>query len=209
MALAAVAEDGDLAVEEVEVAFAMDRCHEFSLDVVSGGRAGAVGRLRAGPAEPDPPGADELLEAVRADELLERVELLGMADDLEHDRVCPEVGDPRVERLRERDELAAALGAGAATLRSASSRSTASSGSSSLTRRTFTSLCICFSICSSGCCSQSTRSVMRETSCRSVGPTARLSMLKPRRANMLEMRMSAPGLFSTSTESVCLTRRPP
>ena len=32
-------------------------------------------------------------------------------------------------------------------------------------------------------------------------------MLKPRRANMLEMRMSAPGLFSTSTDSVCLTPR--
>ena len=79
---------------------------------------------------------------------------------------------------------------------------------SSLTRRTFTSLCICFSICSSECSSQSTRIVIRETSRRSVGPTVRLSMLNPRRANMLEMRMSAPGLFSTSTDSVCLMRPP-
>jgi acetolactate synthase-1/2/3 large subunit len=53
----------------------------------------------------------------------------------------------------------------------------ASPGSSSLTRSTLTSLCICFSICSSECCSQSTRNVMRETSWRSVSPTARLSML--------------------------------
>src|SRR5262245_30239065 len=98
--------------------------------------------------------------------------------------------------------------AGAVTLSKASSRSTASSGSSSLTRSTLTSLCICFSICSSGCSSQSTRIVMRDTSCRSVGPTVRLSMLNPRLANMLEMRMSAPGLFSTSTDSVCLMRPP-
>ena len=45
----------------------------------------------------------------------------------------------------------------------ASSRSTACPGSSSLTRRTLTSLCICFSICSSECCEQSTRRTMRET----------------------------------------------
>ena len=30
-------------------------------------------------------------------------------------------------------------------------------------------------------------------------------MLKPRRANMFAMRASAPGLFSTRTESVCFT----
>ena len=66
---------------------------------------------------------------------------------------------------------------GADTFMSTSSRSIDSPGRSSETRRTLTSLCICFSICSSGLVSQSTRSVMRETSCRSVGPTARLSML--------------------------------
>ena len=67
-------------------------------------------------------------------------------------------------------QLAAGARRARCTLISASSRSTASPGSSSLTRRTFTSLCICFSICSSECCSQSTRSVIRETSGRSVGP---------------------------------------
>ena len=66
---------------------------------------------------------------------------------------------------------------GAAIEISASSRSTASSASSSRTRRTLTSLCICFSIWASGWRSQFTRSVIDETSCRSVGPTARLSML--------------------------------
>ena len=44
---------------------------------------------------------------MRADELLERVDLLGVPDDLEDDRVGAEVGDPGVERLGERDELAA------------------------------------------------------------------------------------------------------
>src|SRR5439155_1760269 len=101
-------------------------------------------------------------------------------------------------------EISSALRSGAAaTLISSSSRSSASPGTSSTTRSTFTSLCICFWICSSECCAQSTRSVMRETSGRSVGPTARLSMLKPRRANIVEIRASAPGLSSTSTEIVC------
>ena len=34
-------------------------------------------------------------------------------------------------------------------------------------------------------------------------------MLKPRRANMLVTRMSAPGLFSTRTEMVCFIRPAP
>ena len=43
---------------------------------------------------------------------------------------------------------------------------------------------------------------MHERSGRSVGPTASDSMLKARRANRLETRVSTPGVFSTSTESV-------
>jgi hypothetical protein len=46
------------------------------------------------------PVRNELLEAVRPDELLERVDLLGIAHDLEDDGIGAEVGDPRVERLR-------------------------------------------------------------------------------------------------------------
>ena len=101
VALAAVADDGDLAREEVEVAFAMDRGHELSL-LVSGGRAddGAAWPRCRRATEPDPPGADELLQAVRTHELLERVDLLGVPDDLEDDRVGAEVGDAGVERLR-------------------------------------------------------------------------------------------------------------
>ena len=38
---------------------------------------------------------------------------------------------------------------------------------------------------------------MHETPGRSVGPTASESMLKPRRANIVAMRASAPGLSST------------
>jgi hypothetical protein len=44
---------------------------------------------------------------------------------------------------------------------------------------------------------------------RSVGPTASESMLKPRRANIDVMRVSAPGLSSTWTEIVCFTALPP
>src|SRR3990170_641337 len=60
-----------------------------------------------GATEPDPAGANQLLEPVRAHELLERVDLFRVADDLEHDRVRPEVGDAGVESLGQRDELAA------------------------------------------------------------------------------------------------------
>src|SRR6478672_146027 len=92
---------------------------------------------------------------------------------------------------------------GAATVISASSRSTASSGTSSVTRSTFTSLCICFSICSSECSLQSTRSVSREMSECSVGPTARLWMLYPRLEKSCDTRASAPGRFSSRTLMVC------
>src|SRR5207248_5209740 len=45
----------------------------------------------------------------------------------------------------------------------------------------------------------------------SVGPTASVSMLKPRRANRPAIRVRTPGLFSTRIESTCLrpVRRPP
>ena len=58
-------------------------------------------------AEADAPGADELLQAVRADELLERVDLLRRADQLEDDRVGAEIGDARAEHLGERHQLGA------------------------------------------------------------------------------------------------------
>src|SRR5581483_7298201 len=63
----------------------------------------SIGTLRA--AEADAPGADELLQAVRADELLERVDVLRRAGQLEHDRVGAEVDDPRAEDLSERHQL--------------------------------------------------------------------------------------------------------
>src|SRR5207248_7055428 len=63
----------------------------------------AVGSLRA--AEADAPGADELLQAVRSDELLERVDVLRRAGELEHDRVRPEIRDACVEDLAERHQL--------------------------------------------------------------------------------------------------------
>ena len=113
---------------------------------------------------------------MRAHELLEGVELLGAPDDLEGDRVASDVRDPGAEDLASAIS-SARLSGGAPTVSSASSRSTDSSGRSSTTRSTLTSLCICFSICSSVWVEQSTRRVRREISGRSVGPTARLWML--------------------------------
>src|SRR6478609_3060016 len=65
---------------------------------------------RAGPAEADPARAGELADAVRAYELLEGVELLGPADDLERERIAPDVGDPGAEDLAEGDQLGALVG---------------------------------------------------------------------------------------------------
>src|SRR3954454_12555749 len=66
-------------------------------------------RAWAWAAEADPAGAGELSDAVRTDELLERVELLGPADDLERERVVADVGDARAEDVAERDHLRALL----------------------------------------------------------------------------------------------------
>ena len=58
--------------------------------------------------------------------------------------------------------------------------------------------------CSSGRSSQFTTIVMREISGCSVWPTASESMLNPRRENSPAILTRTPGLFSTSTDSVCL-----
>ena len=46
---------------------------------------------------------------MRPDELLERVDLLGRADDLEDERLGPEVADPCVEDVGEREQFGATL----------------------------------------------------------------------------------------------------
>src|SRR5436190_13530276 len=72
------------------------------LDECLGLRAWAGARRAA---QADAAGADELLEPVRADELLEGVHLLGGADELEDDGVGADVGDASVERLRQRNQI--------------------------------------------------------------------------------------------------------
>src|SRR3954452_1848172 len=107
MALAAIADDGHFAVEQIEIAVAVDLCHDFlslAENVLTPG-----GARRRGTGQADAARARKLLQAVRAHELLEGVELLRRADDLENDRVRPEVGDPRTEDLGEGEELAAPL----------------------------------------------------------------------------------------------------
>src|ERR1700729_1306808 len=96
------------------------------------------------------------------------------------------------------------LSASALTLTRISSRWTVAPGSSSTILSTLMSLFSCLVTCSSGCSSQLTTIVMREISSCSVGPTASESMLKLRRANSPAIRTKTPGLFSTSTDSVCL-----
>src|ERR1700677_4230738 len=96
------------------------------------------------------------------------------------------------------------LSASALTLTRISSRWTVAPGSSSTIFSTLISLFSCLVTCSSGCSSQLTTIVIREMSSCSVGPTASESMLKLRRGNSPAILTRAPGLFSTSTDSVCL-----
>src|SRR5687768_9870903 len=84
------------------------------------------------------------------------------------------------------------------------SRCTDAEASSSTILMTFTSLFSCFVTCSSGSSSTSTTTVMRDSPGISVTPTARDSMLKPRRANSPATRVSRPGLFSTRRLSTWL-----
>src|SRR5262249_7200086 len=101
--LAAEADDGDLAVEKLELTVAMNRCHVAPLD---------ENFVRAGPrtcgaAETEPAGAAELLQTVRTDELLERIDFLRGADELEDDRVGTEIRDLSSEHVSERHQLGA------------------------------------------------------------------------------------------------------
>jgi hypothetical protein len=63
-----------------------------------------------GPPQADAACADELADAVRTDELLERLDLLGASDKLEGDRIAADVGDARAGDLAERDELRPPVG---------------------------------------------------------------------------------------------------
>src|SRR6185436_18665837 len=95
-------------------------------------------------------------------------------------------------------------GRSARTLTRTSSRCTDAVDSSSTILSTFTSLLSCLVTCSSGESSAFTTIVMREISGCSVSPTARESMLNPRRENSPATRARTPGLFSTRTDKVCL-----
>ena len=83
VALAAVADDRDLPVEEAEVAVRGEPLPWSSFQLTDSLETWARRDRRA--READAAGAGELADAVRADELLERVELLRLADDLEDD----------------------------------------------------------------------------------------------------------------------------
>ena len=66
--------------------------------------------MTAGAAKADPAGAGELADAERPDELLERLDLLRAADELEGDRVAADVGDGCAGfTARDESELESAL----------------------------------------------------------------------------------------------------
>ena len=100
--------------------------------------------------------------------------------------------------------ISARLSTAALTRNSAISRATVPSGSMSRILITLTSLCSCLVTWSIGCTAPSSVSVIREVSGSSVGPTASVSMLKPRRLNRPAIRARTPGWFSTSSERMCL-----
>src|SRR6202035_635524 len=92
----------------------------------------------------------------------------------------------------------------AATLNRASSRATVSAGSRSRILSTLMSLCSCLVTWSIGCSAPSTVRVTRDICSSSVGPTVRVSMLKPRLANSPAILVRTPDLFSTRIDSTCL-----
>ena len=100
--------------------------------------------------------------------------------------------------------ISARFSTAAETLNIAISRATVSSGSMSRIFSTLTSLCSCLVTWSIGWTAPSRVSVTREMLGSSVGPTASVSMLKPRREKRPAMRASTPGLFSTWIERMCL-----
>src|SRR5580765_579780 len=110
MPLAAVPEHGDLAAQEPDVALLDDLGHvvefPFGSDL-DGGGCGAAACAR--PPEADAAGADELADAIWANELFECLDLLGAADELERDRVAADVGNACTGHLAERDELGASV----------------------------------------------------------------------------------------------------
>src|SRR5215831_17792746 len=73
------------------------------------GRTGVACR-RARTAKADAARTHELPHTVRADELLERLDLVGAPDELERDRVTADVGDAGTGDLAERDEVGATIG---------------------------------------------------------------------------------------------------
>src|SRR5690606_29766116 len=116
-------------------------------------------------------------------------------------------GDTSTTRARNRFTVSRTwvrMDRSARTLTSSSSRCTDSAGSSSTIFKTLTSLLSCLVTCSSGESATFTTIVIREISLCSVSPTANESMLNPRRENSPATRASTPGLFSTSTDNVCL-----
>ena len=139
---------------------------------------------------------------MRADELLERVELLGLADDLEDERLRPDVGDPRVEDVGQRHQLGAPLG----RRRDRDQRQLALDRVARLelahAQDVDELVHLLLDLLERLLVAVDAERDAARRPARSVGPTARLSMLNPRRANSWQTRTSAPGLSSTSTDSV-------
>ena len=69
-----------------------------------------VSVLVVGTAQPDAPGARELVDAVRAEQLFECVDVLGTGDNLERDRAVGEVDDLGARDARRGEDVRARAG---------------------------------------------------------------------------------------------------
>ena len=136
-------------------------------------------------------GALQLHDAVAGEQLLEVVELVGMALQAERQRLGADGEDLALEDRRQLEDLAALLGR-RRTVASSSSRSTEWRGSSSVILTTSISLNSCLTICSSGADSTSTTIVMPAHPLVLGRGDREREDVEPRRANRLATRASTP-----------------
>src|SRR3984957_20191750 len=109
----------------------------------------------------------------------------------------------RAPKISASFKIAVRLANGARTRSSVISRLTAGESVRSEACSTFTSLFICLITCERSCGSISTTMVIRDSVGSRVRATVRLSMLYPRALKTPVIRISEPGLFSTSSEISC------
>ena len=147
----------------------------------------------------DAAGAHQLDDAERPHQVDERLDLFFLAGDFDHHFVGGDIDDAAAEDFGQ----LADFGALARLHLDLDQHQVAFDVVAQLTSSTRTTVTIfssCLRTCSSTLSSPTTTNVIRESRGSSVSPTARLSMLKPREANMPATWASTPGTFCTVAE---------